>query len=345
MRVVIKRATEDPCARRRRRADRPLRHRQPPEMAAATATRKCLAALVQMRSVNDRAVNFAACSSYIAEAARQQCRIVFLPECFSFIGAKAGEAQSVAEPIDGPTMGRYRALAREHNVWLSLGGFQEKCADEAESRIYNTHVVVQDTGEVACVYRKIHLFDVPMTGLVESKQALPGDSLVACDSPAGRLGVTVCYDLRFPELYQKLTFVHGCQLLLMPSAFAMKTGEAHWEILLRARAIETQCYVVAAAQAGLHNEDGNKRRSWGHALAVDPWGTVVASFGAEETGVKTFEVDLDLVDATRANMPMHDHRRYDLYGDGPHEASKADSEEAASRRKEEERAKEGLFFG
>ena len=198
------------------------------------------------------------------------------------------------------------------------GGFQERC--EGESRIYNTHLVIDEAGAVQATYRKIHLYDVPMVGLVESKQALPGDlGLVACDSPCGRLGVTICYDMRFPELYQKLTFAHGAQILLMPSAFAMKTGEAHWETLLRARAIETQCYVVASAQAGLHNTEGNRRRSWGHSLAIDPWGKIVASFGGEGTGVECFEIDLDLVDSTRANMPMAEHRRYDIYGDVPHQ--------------------------
>ena len=166
-----------------------------------------------------------------------------------------------------------------------------------------------------------------MVGLVESKQALAGEEVVSCDSPAGRLGVAICYDMRFPELSQKLTFLHGAQVhgpsnsyphvgslpephpcrtstspnlipaephpcrtslrpaqvLTFPSAFAMKTGAAHWETLLRARAIECQTYVVASAQAGLHNTDGNQRRSWGHSLAVDPWGAVVASFGAEDT--------------------------------------------------------------
>ena len=126
----------------------------------------------------------------------------------------------------------------------------------------------------------------------------------------------------------------------MPSAFAMKTGEAHWETLLRARAIECQTYVVVAAQAGLHNEDGNRRRSWGHAMAIDPWGTVVASFGAEDTGVATFEIDLDLVDSTRANMPMHEHRRYDIYGGPPHQAG----DDTNGQRKRRQRD-DGLFFG
>jgi len=292
-----------------------------------------------MTSVNDVATNFAACQRLVQEAVAAGCKMVFFPECFSFIGAKAGEAQAVAEPLDGATLGRYRALAREHCMWLSLGGFQESSAAPEEPRIYNTHIVIDAAGTIAASYRKIHLFDVPMTGLVESKQALAGEQLVACDSPAGKLGVTICYDLRFPELYQKLTFVHGAQVLLIPSAFAMKTGEAHWETLLRARAIENQCYVIAAAQAGLHNEDGNRRRSWGHALAIDPWGTIVASHGAEGTGLATFEVDLDLVDSTRANMPMAAHRRYDLYGDGPHQATNAETE------RKKQKVDDGLFFG
>ena len=307
---------------------------------ASAASRKCLAGLVQMRAVNDVAANLKACTALVESAAQKGCRIVFLPECFSFIGARAGEAQRVAETLTGPTMANYCSLARENDMWLSLGGFQEKSADATEERIYNTHVVLSNRGEIQCAYRKIHLFDVPMTGLVESKQALAGEQLIACDSPAGKLGVTICYDLRFPELYQKLTFLHGAQVLLMPSAFAMKTGEAHWETLLRARAIECQTYVVAAAQAGLHNEDGNKRRSWGHALAVDPWGSVVASFGAEDTGVQIFEIDLDLVDSTRANMPMHDHRRYNLYGDGPHQAG-----EVTQRQRKQAPGEEGMFFG
>jgi predicted amidohydrolase len=210
-------------------------------------------------------------------------------------------------------MRKYQALARDEGVWLSLGGYQE-AGPAGESRIFNTHVVIDAEGTIQATYRKIHLYDVPMVGLVESKQALAGEEVVSCDSPAGKLGVAICYDMRFPELSQKLTFLHGARVLTFPSAFAMKTGEAHWETLLRARAIECQTYVVAAAQAGLHNHDGNRRRSWGHALAVDPWGAVVASFGAEDTGVQTFEIDLDHVDATRRNMPMHAHRRYDLYG-------------------------------
>jgi len=234
------------------------------------------------------------------------------------MGSRPGEAQAVAEPLDGPVMRRYLNLARETGLWLSLGGFQEQ-GPAGDSRIYNTHVIVDATGEIVASYRKIHLYDAPFVGLVESRQAVAGDRLVVADSPAGPLGVTICYDLRFPELYQKLTFLHGAQVLLMPSAFAMKTGEAHWETLLRCRAIENQCYVVAAAQVGQHNTDGNKRCSWGHAAAFDPWGSCLANLGTQP-GPAVFDIDGELLASTRRNMPMDRHRRYDIYGGGPHGA-------------------------
>lgn len=233
-------------------------------------------------------------------------------------------------------MAKYLSLAKQHQIWLSLGGFQERC--EGEERIYNTHVVVDAGGEIRAQYRKIHLYDVPMVGLVESKQALAGSEVVACDSPAGRLGVTICYDMRFPELYQKLTFLHGASVLLMPSAFATKTGAAHWETLLRCRAIETQCYVVAAAQCGQHNTDGNQRRSYGHSMAFDPWGTKLVDMGPDSVGLATFEVDPDLVASTRANMPMHAHRRYDIYGDPPHA-------KAAAGEDDRPEGDDSMFFG
>lgn len=293
--------------------------------------------LVQMTSVNDKEANFRKNAEIAREAAEKGCALLCFPECFSFIGARPGEAQAAAEELSGPTVAKYRALAKEQGLWLSLGGFQEKGpADSEEGKIYNTHLVISAAGEVAATYRKIHLFDVPMTGLVESKQSLPGETLVACDSPAGRLGLTVCYDVRFPELYQKLTFLHGARVLLVPSAFAMKTGEAHWETLLKCRAIENQCYVLAAAQVGQHNEDGNKRQSWGHSLAIDPWGKILVDM-CSRTGLAVVEIDPQLIKTTRDNMPMHAHRRYDLYGDGPHAA--APSEPGA------EAKTDGLFFG
>ena len=192
--------------------------------------------------------------------------------------------------------------------------FQERV--DGEERIYNTHVVIDGGGEIRATYRKIHLFDVPMVNLVESRQALAGSSSSRSTRPPAASGsrcATICDSRSSSRSSPSCT----ARVLLVPSAFAVKTGEAHWETLLRARAIETQCYVVAAAQAGQHNTDGNCRKSWGHALAFDPWGKCVAKLDDPDgTGVAIFEIDADLIEATRSNMPMHLHRRYDLYGDG-----------------------------
>lgn len=278
--------------------------------------------IVQMTSTNCADRNFNICANLARRAREQGCEMIFFPECFAFIGAFPGEAQKIAEPLDGRWMERYRKLARHEQLWLSLGGFHEYGDG---TKIYNTHVVLDNCGEIRAHYRKIHLFDVPMVNLVESKQSMPGSQLVVVDSPVGRLGLTICYDLRFPELYQKLRFVYGADVMLVPSAFAVKTGEAHWETLLRCRAIETQCYVIAAAQAGQHNSDGSKRRSYGHAMAVDPWGSVLCDLGTEapEGGsLSIFAIDPELMRRTRENMPMHEHRRYDLYGDSVHIAEK-----------------------
>jgi predicted amidohydrolase len=170
---------------------------------------------------------------------------------------------------------------------------------------------VNDAGEIQASYRKIHLFDVDMGDvngpvLMESATAAAGETLVTCDSPAGKLGLTVCYDLRFPEMFARLRYELGCEVMLVPSAFTKPTGQAHWETLLRARAIETQSYVVAAAQAGVHSEG---RASHGHAMIVDPWGKVVAELDGEETGIAVADVDLGYLKDVRSRIPVETHRR------------------------------------
>ncbi|KAF2295869.1 hypothetical protein GH714_034790 [Hevea brasiliensis] len=210
------------------------------DMAALTVR----VAAAQMTSINDLAANFATCSRLTKEAAAAGAKLLCLPESFSFIGAKDGDSVKVAEPLDGPIMQQYCSLARESGIWLSLGGFQERGCDDAHLR--NTHVIIDDSGNIRDTYRKIFLFDVDVPGgrvYKESSFTEAGKDIVAVDSPAGRLGLSVCYDLRFPELYQQLRFQKEAQILLVPAAFTKITGQAHWEILLRARAIETQCYV------------------------------------------------------------------------------------------------------
>ncbi|KAL4358337.1 hypothetical protein AHAS_Ahas09G0276600 [Arachis hypogaea] len=265
-------------------------------------------AAAQMTSINDLAANFATCSRLVKEAASAGAKLLCFPEAFSYVGAKDGDSVSIAEPLNGPLMNKYCSLARESSIWLSLGGFQEKGSDD--EHLCNTHVVVDDTGEIRSSYRKIHLFDVDVPGgrvYKESRFTEAGKDVVAVDSPIGRLGLTVCYDLRFPEIYQLLRFQHGAQVLLVPSAFTKVTGEAHWEILLRARAIENQCYVIAAAQAGKHNE---KRESYGDTLIIDPWGTVVGRLPDRlSTGIVVADIDLSLVDSIREKMPIAKQRK------------------------------------
>ncbi|KAI8464753.1 MAG: carbon-nitrogen hydrolase [Monoraphidium minutum] len=276
--------------------------------AAVAAEAPCRIAVGQMTSVGDQAANFETCRRLAEEAAGRGCSMLFLPECFSFIGTSQPESLSKAEPLDGPAMARYRQLARDTSLWLSLGGFQETGPDP--QHLYNCHVVLDPTGGTAAWYRKVHLFDVDVPNgpvLMESRTTAPGSKLVVCPSPAGVLGLTICYDLRFPELYQKMAWEMGAQLLLVPSAFTKVTGAAHWEVLLRARAIECQAYVIAAAQAGRHND---KRESYGHSLVIDPWGDVVARFEPDPlaTGIITADIDLGLLRRVREKMPIQEHR-------------------------------------
>ncbi|XP_057423740.1 deaminated glutathione amidase, chloroplastic/cytosolic [Lotus japonicus] len=272
------------------------------------ATNSVRVAAAQMTSINDLAANFTTCSRLVKEAALAGAKLLCFPEAFSFVGAKDGDSVRVAEPLDGPIMEKYCSLARDSSIWLSLGGFQEKGPDP--EHLFNTHVIVDDTGKIISTYKKIHLFDVDVPGgrvYKESSFTEAGKDIVAVDSPIGRLGLSVCYDLRFPELYQLLRFQHGAQVLLVPAAFTKVTGEAHWEILLRARAIESQCYVIAAAQAGIHNE---KRESYGDTLIIDPWGTVVSRLpDRSSTGFAVADIDLSLVDSVREKMPIAKQRK------------------------------------
>ena len=217
------------------------------------------------------------------------------------------------EALDGPRLEQYRTLARRHGLWLSLGGFHE--AGAPGNRVHNTHLVIDAAGSTVAEYRKIHLFDVDVPGgatLLESRSTAPGKGEAVVVDAREQLGftfgLTTCYDVRFPELYVALAR-RGCDAILVPSAFTIPTGEAHWHLLLRARAVESQSYILAAAQSGAHNE---KRRSYGHALAVDPWGTVVGDAGDAAPAMVTVDIDLDKVRSIREKMPIQAHRRRDV---------------------------------
>ena len=330
------------------------------------------AALAQLTSTSnkvDNLINTAKCAGW---GRKQGASILFLPECFGFMGESAEMTLTNADPAvvvgsdSSPTdtndnsfsdmlretiascakgetpketsvstgagsdiciLDGLRVIAKASGLWVSGGGMHVSGAPPAEgsdrSRVYNTHVILDKEGVVKCLYRKIHLFDVHIpdkVNLRESATTAPGSELVVCDSPIGRLGLSTCYDMRFPEMYVPLVHEMGAQILLAPSAFTVPTGQAHWHTLLKARAIEHQCYVLAAAQYGQHNE---KRKSYGHSLGVDPWGAVICDAGGcDGPGTTTIpdngeiatpsivvcDIDLNKLASTRERMPIRQHR-------------------------------------
>jgi predicted amidohydrolase len=262
---------------------------------------------VQMRSTDDLAANLSTCRELTARAAADGAKLVVLPECFSFLGRGEGDKLAIAEPTDGdgPIMTTLRELATKHGVWLVGGGTPERIPDDPK-RTYNTAVVIDPEGALAARYRKIHLFDVDIPGgatLRESDATAAGDALVVVPIEGANIGMSICYDVRFPELYRCLVKDRGADVLLVPAAFTAHTGAAHWHLLLRARAVEDQSWVVAAAQWGKHNE---KRESYGHTLISDPWGVVVGE-QAEGDGVVMHTLDGATVAKRRTQLPSLRH--------------------------------------
>lgn len=270
------------------------------------------AAVCQMTSSHDVKENINQASSLIEGAARMGADMVFLPEAFDFIGRNSQETRELAQTTEGNTIRAFQDIAVENKVWLSLGGFHEKICEE-DTKLYNSHVIISNSGHLVQAYHKTHLFDVEIPGkfrLKESDYVSAGMKISPpVDTPLGKLGLSICYDLRFPELNISLR-KQGAQILSFPSAFTIPTGMAHWKPLLQARAIESQCYVVAAAQTGRHND---KRSSYGHAMIVDPWGAVIAEC-REGINFALAEIDLQYLNKIRGEMPVMEQRRPDLYG-------------------------------
>jgi predicted amidohydrolase len=268
---------------------------------------RVVAAVVQMTSTTDVERNLARAEALVGEAAARGARLVGLPENFAFLRS---EGQSVPEPqaLDGPWVARMAALASRHGITLLLGSLPERV--EHDARVRNTSVLLGPDGATLAVYRKIHLFDIDLPGmehLKESRSVIPGEEIVVADTPAGPLGLTICYDVRFPELY-RLLVKRGARVLCVPAAFTERTGKAHWELLLRARAVENLCYVLAPAQVGHH---GGGRASHGQAMIVDPWGLVVAQVPDGE-GVALAELDYERLERLRRELPALSHGRLPL---------------------------------
>ncbi|MEL6188791.1 MAG: carbon-nitrogen hydrolase family protein [Myxococcota bacterium] len=261
------------------------------------------AAVVQTTTTPDPVASLEAAEIAVREAAESGARLVALPEVVNFMGPE-GEKAALAEPLDGPTFQRFADLAEALDIHLLAGSLPERSPyPEAP---YNTSVLYDPAGR-SWVYRKIHLFDVDLRPqgprFSESDRTTPGSELVVADTALGRIGLTICYDLRFPELFLALADA-GAEVILVPSAFTVPTGADHWEVLLRARAIETQSWVLAPAQFGRHHAS---RRSYGRSLIADPWGLVVAQC-PDRPSIAYAEIDLEAVVDVRRRMPCRAHR-------------------------------------
>jgi predicted amidohydrolase len=262
-------------------------------------------AALQMVSGPEVAANLDAADRLLAEAAAGGAALAVLPEYFCLIGHRDTDKLAVAEtPGDGPIQRFLAGAARRHGLWVVGGTLPLKTADPA--RALNSNTVWAPEGTLAARYDKIHLFSFEQgeERYDEGRVLRAGDTPVALQAGALRMGLSVCYDLRFPELYRAL-MQPPCDLLCVPSAFTLPTGRAHWELLLRARAVENQCYVIAAAQGGLH---ATGRRTWGHSLVVDPWGEVLA-VRPEGEGVVFADVDPVRLADVRSRLPALAHRR------------------------------------
>jgi deaminated glutathione amidase len=264
---------------------------------------------VQLNSTQDTDRNLETADRLVREAASLGAELVALPEKWSVLGT-AEQMAAGAEPLDGRCISWARATARELGVDLVAGSIVERV--DGRGKDANTSVHVGADGEVRAVYRKLHMFDVEVEGVVyaESASEEPGDEVVVSELPGGvRLGMSICYDVRFPELYRILA-VRGAEVVSVPAAFTLPTTRDHWEVLLRARAIENQCFVIAPNQIGAH-PPGN--RSGGRSMIVDPWGLVLALAPDLET-VIVADLEFDVLQAVRARIPALRHRRPDAYG-------------------------------
>ena len=268
-------------------------------------------AAVQMVSTPSVDTNLAAAARLIDEAAGRGAQLVALPEYFCLLGNKDTDKVDVREPAgDGPIQRFLADAARRHRIWLIGGTLPVDVGDGVVDRIRNTTFVYAPDGSVAARYDKIHLFGFRKDAehYDESRTIQAGQEPVSFEATLGdqplRVGLSICYDLRFPELYRRFA-AHGApDLIVVPSAFTFTTGSAHWEILLRARAIENQCYVLAPAQGGRHE---NGRRTWGHSMLIDPWGTIVAEQDEGE-GVVLGSIDPMRLAEVRENLPALKHR-------------------------------------
>jgi predicted amidohydrolase len=266
-------------------------------------------AAIQMNSGLDVTANLELAGRLLAEAAADGCTLAALPENFALMPERGKDkAQHAEEPGEGPIQDFLSATAAEHRIWIVAGSMPLVSPDIGNQRVFGACPVYDHQGEQRALYRKIHLFDVDLVdkgeSYRESASMYAGNEVIAVDTPAGRLGLSICYDLRFPELYRQLVD-DGAVLFTVPAAFTATTGMAHWHTLLRARAIENLAYVVAPGQYGCHPDN---RSTYGHSLICDPWGRILAE-EPEGNCVVAADIDPDLVSKLRSEFPALSNRR------------------------------------
>jgi predicted amidohydrolase len=257
-------------------------------------------AAVQMRSGTEPGPNLAALEDFVAEAASKGAKYVLTPEMTVAFAENRQGLSGFAEPFENNSaIARAAELARRHGIFLHIGSLAVALPD---GYFANRAVLLTPEGEIAATYDKIHLFDATLAGLADYRESATyraGDKAVVADVAGFRLGLAICYDMRFPRLFNTLANA-GAEVLAVPAAFTVPTGQAHWETLLRARAIETGSYVIAAAQGGAHQ---NGRSTYGHSMIIDPWGRIIATAGNDEPCVVIADIDLDQVAETRGRVP------------------------------------------
>lgn len=266
--------------------------------------RKFMVAAVQMDTQNDKEANWRQMAAYIDEAAAKGAQMVAFPEVVNILS----EEPQYAETIPGPTTELLAEKAREHQLWIHGGSISAVNPDGV--RTYNTTVLINPQGEIVARYSKLHNFDMTLpdgSSVRESDRKEPGREIVTVETELGHLGFAICYDMRFPELFRLMTLA-GAQIIFLPANFTMPTGKDHWEPLLRARAIENGCYLIAPNQVGVKE----KFVAYGNSMIVDPWGTVIAR-ASDKPGVILAEIDLDYLEAVRRRNPSVANRRTDVY--------------------------------
>jgi predicted amidohydrolase len=266
-------------------------------------------AAIQVNSRDNPADNLAAVERLLDQAAAMGAQFAGLPEFWSYLGPYAAFDQ-VAQTVPGPFIERLQEKARQHRMIVHAGSIVER-HPELPGKFYNTCVLIDRAGEIVAKYRKIHLFDVHLSNgekHFESERIVPGKEIVTTEIDGITFGLTICYDLRFPELYRLLA-LRGAQVIMVPAGFTMHTGRDHWEVLLRARAIENLCYVIAPAQVGSYPPN---KQCFGRSMIINPWGLVLAQ-APDAPGVIMAEIDLDAIGQARAQIPCLENRRPQTY--------------------------------